>query len=152
MSGSPISRPMGAAMTAVAALAGIFAVTWFFWPEPTEAETIACFIEETGTWENPNARPGDVSRVQVESACEGSRLVHRVRVHTKCAPRDCSWGWTQGVEKSAGHFVATFSTFSAYRYFRMDVSGDRAKVSVTYDFHDDRKPDEVGSFNLRRDD
>ncbi|MDJ0931114.1 MAG: hypothetical protein QNJ43_10020 [Breoghania sp.] len=81
-------------------------------------------------------------------------MVHRVRVFTKCAPRDCTWGWgwTEGSKRGNGHFVATFSTFSAYRHVDMLVQGDRTRVSVTYDFHNDRKPNVLATYGLRRDD
>ena len=151
MSGISFSTRARALIAIGASLAGLL-TAWMVWPEPTEAETLACFIEETGTWTNRHARSGDITRVQVESQCKGNRLVHRVRVLTKCAPRDCTWGWAQGAKKPGGRFVATFATYSAYRYFQMDVTGDHALVSVTYDYHDERKDNEAASFRMVRDD
>lgn len=152
MPGTPSFKSARMIMAATVTLAGALFATWLAWPVPSEAETIACFSQETGDWVNPHAESRDVSRVEIESECKGSRLVHRVRVFTSCAPRDCTWGWTRGEERGPNHFVATFSTFSAYRYIDMSVDGDRARITVTYDYHDDRKPKTVSTYSLRRED
>ncbi|WP_321343490.1 hypothetical protein [Breoghania sp.] len=151
MKGTPITRSVRALMACVLAGIGMLTSGFILSPEPAQAETIACFIEATGTWVNPKARPGDVTTVEIQSHCEGGDLVHRVRVKTKCAPRDCTWGWTKGyVER--GRFVASFSTFSAHRLIEMQVAGDNALIYVSNDYHNARRQDENASFRLKRDD
>ncbi|WP_319772347.1 hypothetical protein [Breoghania sp.] len=151
MKGTPITRSVRALMACVMAGIGILAASQVLQRETARAETIACFIEATGNWVNPKARPGDVSRVEIQSHCKDSQLLHRVRVKTKCSPRDCTWGWTRGyVER--GRFVASFSTFSAHRIVEMQVAGDNAIIYVSNDYHNARRQDENASFRLRRED
>ncbi|WP_321500116.1 hypothetical protein [Breoghania sp.] len=151
MKGTPVTRSVHVLMACVMAGIGMLAVSQSLLPVAARAETIACFIEATGNWVNRKARPGDVSRVEIQSHCEDGQLLHRVRVKTKCSPRDCTWGWTRGrVEGS--RFVAYFSTFSAHRVVEMQVAGDNAIIYVSNDYHNARRQDENASFRLRRED
>lgn len=152
MTGSPITLPARRLMAIALSLAGTIVLAAALSTSSQAAETIACYSEETGTWTNPNADPGDVIRVEIESHCVGKKVAYRTRTFTKCAPRDCTWGWTPGAKQGSGAFVATFATYSAYRYLEMKVNGDRAMVYVTYDFHDDRKPNQASSYVLHRED
>ncbi|AXS39044.1 hypothetical protein [Breoghania sp. L-A4] len=110
----------------------------------------ACYAPETGVWRNRNARSGDVSRIEVETECQDNRLVHRTRTFTKCAPRDCTWGWTKGIRAGNGRFQAIYTTYSAHRFVELAVNDSRMDAYVENDFHDPRKKRERQSFTLRR--
>lgn len=131
-------------------LAGLMLVAALPAPASAASETFACYTEETGAWVNPRPRKGDVARIEVESKCDGDRLAHRARTFTKCAPRNCSWGWTPAEKIGSRPFMAVFATYSAYRFVEMKVNGNRMDIYVTYDFHDDRKSNAAYSFVLHR--
>ncbi len=110
----------------------------------------ACYAPETGLWRNRNAQTGDISRIEVETECLDNRLVHRMRTFTKCAPRDCSWGWTPGARAGNGRFQAIFTTYSANRFVELAVNDTRMDAYLENDFHDPRKKRERQSYTLRR--
>ena len=117
---------------------------------PATLDFQSCYSEETGLWRNKNAKPGDVSQIQVETHCEGNRLVHRTRTFTKCAPRDCSWGWTPGVRGNNGSFTAFYTTYSAHRLVDISVYDAHMEAAVKNDFHDSRKDDKIARYKLTR--
>ena len=119
---------------------------------PDVLEFNSCYSAETGIWQNRNAKPGDISQIQVETRCEGNRLVHRTRTLTKCAPRDCSWGWTPGIRGRNGRFSATYTTYSARRFVRIAVNDTRMDATVQNNFHDERKQRQSASYTLVRTD
>lgn len=109
-----------------------------------------CYSAETGSWENPKARPGDISRIEIETTCKNDLLVHRARTFTKCAPRDCTWGWTKGKRGPGGRFVAIYTTYSAHRFVELDISDDQAYAYLENDYHDSRKTRETATYTLSR--
>ena len=133
---------------AVVAIGGATLTVLYERADPPEYN--ACYAPETGMWRNRNARAGDISRIEVETECQADRRVHRVRTFTKCAPRDCTWGWTPGTRAGNGRFQAIFTTYSANRFVELAVNDSRMDAYLENDYHDPRKKRERQSYTLRR--
>lgn len=144
---SPTAGVIALAFTLVAVGGTTLAVLY---ERPDALEFRSCYSAETGVWRNRHAKAGDISQIEVETSCEGNRLVHRTRTFTKCAPRDCSWGWTPGIRGHNGRFTATYTTYSAHRYVDINVSDARMDAYVENDFHDRRKENKSGTYTLIR--
>lgn len=142
----PATVAIAIAFTVIAA-AG---TTFYVMNEQAPPAYRLCYAQETGVWRNDSARPGDISVIQVETRCENNRLVHRTRTFTKCAPRDCSWGWTPGVRGTNGRFSAYYTTYSAHRLVDLRVNDQLMEAHVHNDFHDARKGEETSRFTLIR--
>lgn len=109
-----------------------------------------CRIAETGHWVNPSARTQQISRIEIESHCEGGRLVARMRAFTECSPRDCKWGWTDVYRLSNGRLFSRFPGFFGSREIQVIAMGNRIEVLVTIDPHDPREPDSFHAAILSR--
>jgi hypothetical protein len=127
---------------ALAFCAGMF-------PERARAQD-PCRIAETGHWVNPSARTQQIRRIEIESHCEGGRVVARMRAFTKCSPRDCKWGWTEVYRTSNGRLFARFAGFFGSREIQVIPMGNRIEALVTIDPHDPKEPDSFHAAILSR--
>ena len=117
--------------------------------DPARAED-ACEVPEVGSWWNEHARNKQVRRVEVESVCENERPVIRMRVFTRCAPRDCKWGWQPAYRTRSGRLAARFPGFFGARSIEVIFMGKRIEVLVTINPHDPRQTDDFHSAILTR--
>lgn len=111
-----------------------------------------CVQPETGIWTNAKAVSKQITRLEVTTQCPGGAIYYRVRVFVKCAPRDCKWGWTDGIRLSNGRLIADFPGFFAAKRVEMSVAGDRMHINATDSFHDRTQPDQHQSLILKRTD
>ncbi|SDU47129.1 hypothetical protein [Stappia sp. ES.058] len=118
-------------------------------PERARAQD-PCRIPETGHWINPSARTQQIRRIEIESDCKSGQLVARMRAFTKCAPRDCKWGWTEVYRTSNGRLFARFAGFFGSREIQVIPMGNRIEALVTIDPHDPKEPDAFHAAILSR--
>ncbi|MEP3278400.1 MAG: hypothetical protein ABJN26_20185 [Stappiaceae bacterium] len=116
----------------------------------TAQQEHGCVKPETGVWTNAKASAKQITRIEVSTKCPGGTIYYRVRVFVKCAPRDCKWGWTDGLRYSNGRLIADFPGFFAAKRVEMSVAGDRMHINATNSFHDRTQPDQFHSAILKR--
>lgn len=119
-------------------------------PGDAVAEDPACRVPETGHWRNPEAATKQIHRIEVASHCERGVIVVKARAFTKCAPRDCKWGWTDAIRTDNGRLTADFPGFFGARRVEMISMGDRMEVLVTVDPHDPLADDRFHGALMRR--
>lgn len=122
---------------------GLFADT-------AEAQRIYCPIPEDGAWVNPEAKPKEISRVEVESKCRDEQVFVRVRAFTSCIPRDCKWGWTKAEMRSDGVIKVLLIGFYSSKQITLKAFGDLLDVRETTVTNDLSLPNETKVYNLQR--
>ncbi|SHL27679.1 hypothetical protein [Roseibium suaedae] len=119
--------------------------------KPAEAQTrVYCPLPEHGTWINPKAAPKELTRLEIVTKCVDNTVQVRVRAFTKCIPRDCKWGWTEGQAWPDGGIRVVLVGFFGSKQFDLRAVGDRMDAYVTNAFHDPVEQDTVKSYILRR--
>lgn len=99
-------------------------------PQDPKPQDAACTTEEAGEWRAHRPTMQQLSRLEIESDCFEEAAVIRVRAHMRCAPRDCKWGWSEGVR--IGHrIVADFNGFFGSRKISLSAMGDRMEAMVS---------------------
>lgn len=119
-------------------------------PSQVQAQRIYCPLPEDGTWINSEAKPKQISRVEVQSRCENEQVFVRARAFTSCIPRDCKWGWTQGELRSDGAIMVLLTGFFSSKQLTMKAFGDVLDVKVTDITNDASQPVEDEVYNLQR--
>lgn len=113
-------------------------------------DRIYCPIPEDGIWINPEAKPKEISRVEVESRCENEQVLVRARAFTSCIPRDCKWGWTKGELRSDGAVKVLLIGFLSSKQMTLKAFGDLLDVRVINIINDLSEPNVTKVYNLRR--
>ncbi|PLX37915.1 MAG: hypothetical protein C0606_06575 [Hyphomicrobiales bacterium] len=87
---------------------------------------------EAGTWVNPSAKVRELSSIELEYFCPEDPVygAWRMRMKTRCHPRDCSWGWTRAERRSVTTFLGSFQGFYTTSFVKLDVMGGRMSVEV----------------------
>ncbi len=112
-------------------------------------QAVACDTYEAGEWRNNRPAMRQLSRLEIEADCIENAAVIRVRAHMRCAPRDCKWGWSEGVR--IGHrIVADFNGFFGSRKVSVTAMGDRMEAMVSNFPHDPTANEEHYSVILVR--
>lgn len=118
----------------------------------TAEARIYCPLPEHGSWENKAAKPKQLSRLEIETRCENEQVFVRMRAFTKCIPRDCKWGWTEGEMRESGNGLrALLRGFYLSKYIEVIASEDRLTAYVTDIFHDPASKGETKTFSMSRD-
>lgn len=116
-------------------------------------EVHACPSHElAGEWKNVRTEPKILNRLEILAACEGAtqKTMVKIRALEKCHPRDCSWGWSELVDRETGDFVAVFKTFTATRRLELSSFGDRLRVTVITDYISSSRQDTTVSHLMVR--
>ncbi|WP_068085057.1 hypothetical protein [Polycladidibacter stylochi] len=116
-----------------------------------QAASSSCRPSEAGTWVNEQARPKQLSGLQIEAQCSGIDLSFRARAFTRCAPRDCKWGFTKGKRRQDGVLQFLFTGFFSSKTIVVRPMGQRLEVSVTTHFDDPSKPQILENYILEKD-
>lgn len=111
---------------------------------PAKAEDNTCITPETGSWRAKDPELKQLHRIEVEARCQGDAKAFRVRAFTLCYPRDCKWGWTEGV-RIGNSLVVDFMGFFGKRSIRLSAMGERMSAEVHADPYDPRASDEIYS-------
>ncbi|WP_068311403.1 hypothetical protein [Polycladidibacter hongkongensis] len=106
---------------------------------------------EAGTWINKAADAKEPARVEIEVDCSIKPVELKARVFTRCAPRDCKWGWTSAYRRPDGVLTAEFSGFFSRKELTMRPLGNRLEISVYTHFEDGKRPSAYRSYKLERD-
>ncbi len=109
-----------------------------------------CMIAEAGEWFNGAAKTNQLRRLEIESECQAGRIVIRIRAFTKCAPRDCKWGWTRARRNGLGQLEVTFSGFFGARSMLLSQMGDRMEAAIALEYHDPLQLDRFETVILTR--
>lgn len=109
-----------------------------------------CRIPEAGHWYNSEARTQQIRRIEIESHCSGGIIVTRMRAFTRCAPRDCKWGWTDAIRLTNGRLLARFPGFFGAREIEIISMGSRIEALVKIDSHDPKVADSFHAAILAR--
>ena len=117
---------------------------------PSLAQRIYCPIPEDGVWVNPDAKPKEISRVEVESRCEDDQVHVRVRAFTSCIPRDCKWGWTKAEMRSDGVIQVLLIGFLSSKQISLKAFGDLLDTRVINIVNDLSEPRTDQTYNLQR--
>lgn len=123
---------------------------FFLLVAPSQAERIYCPLPEDGVWVNPEAKPKEISRVEVRSKCENERVYIKVRAFTACIPRDCKWGWTDAELRSDGAIVVLLIGFLSSKKITLRAFGDVLDTHVVNVINDLSEPNTQQTFNLNR--
>ncbi|MBA5776962.1 hypothetical protein H2509_07435 [Stappia sp. F7233] len=105
------------------------------------AEDRACRVPEAGTWKAHKPAMKSLSRVEIEGECRGEDYFLRVRIFTRCAPRDCKWGWSEGV-RIGSRVVADFTGLFGTRKVTLTAMESRMEAMVSSYPHDPTSPEE----------
>lgn len=120
---------------------------------PTAASPHCVGANLAGEWRNPNARAGELSKIEVEHRClvvpdavrgEKGVDIWTVRPFHRCRPADCHWGREDGKANELGAVVAQFETFAASRILELSGSGSILTVRFQYFFRDGTREPETG--------
>lgn len=117
---------------------------------PSQAQRIYCPLPEDGTWVYPDAKPKEISRIEVESKCENEQVFVRVRAFTSCIPRDCKWGWTKAELRSDGAIDVLLIGFLSSKQITLKAFGDLLDAHVTHVVNDLSEPRTEKTYNLNR--
>lgn len=134
---------------AVAYLAA-FLMLFAFPAQSQEQTRVYCPLPEHGTWVNEKAAPKEITRLEIQTKCVDNTVQVRVRAFTKCIPRDCKWGWTDGVAWPGGGVRVVLVGFFGSKQFDLRAVGDRMDAYVTNALHDPTRQETVKSYILRR--
>ncbi|MBD8891797.1 serine/threonine protein kinase [Labrenzia suaedae] len=107
-------------------------------------------MPEHGTWINDKAAPKELTRLEIQTECVNNAVQVRVRAYTKCIPRDCKWGWTDGQAWPGGGIRVVLVGFFGSKQFDLRAVGDRMDAYVTNALHDPTQQETVKSYVLRR--
>ncbi|MTI04260.1 serine/threonine protein kinase [Roseibium denhamense] len=107
-------------------------------------------MPEDGVWENPDAAPKEISRIEIESRCENERVFTRVRAFTSCIPRDCKWGWTSAELRSDGAVQVILIGFLSSKQMTLKAFGDLLDTRVINITNDLSQPNVEKIYNLQR--
>jgi len=107
-------------------------------------------IPEDGVWVNPDAKPKEISRVEVESRCEDDQVHVRLRAFTSCIPRDCKWGWTKAELRSDGAIQVLLIGFLSSKQITVKAFGDLLDTRVINIVNDLSEPRTDQTYNLQR--
>lgn len=116
---------------------------------PAKAEDNSCITPESGSWRAKDPELKHLHRIEVESRCHGEAIAYRIRAFTLCYPRDCKWGWTEGV-RIGNSLVVDFMGFFGKRSIRLSAMGERMSAEVHSDPYDPEAADEVYSIILHK--
>lgn len=118
---------------------------------PSQAQNrVYCPLPEDGAWVNPEAKPKELIRLEVESKCANNTVTIRARAFTKCVPRDCKWGWTKAEYRDGGGVRVLLSGFFGSKLIDMRRFGDRLDVFLTDIAHDRAIQDKVSGYVMQR--
>ncbi|WP_209010878.1 hypothetical protein [Labrenzia sp. PHM005] len=115
-----------------------------------QSDRIYCPIPEDGIWVNPDAKPKEITRVEVESRCEDEQVFVRARAFTSCIPRDCKWGWTKAEMRSDGVVKVLLIGFLRSKQITLKAFGDLLDVRVINIINDLSEPNVTKVYNLQR--
>lgn len=110
---------------------------------------IYCPLPEDGVWVNPNAKPKEITRIEIESSCHDGRVDSRIRAFTSCIPRDCKWGWTRAEARDGGGLQVALLGFLSGKVIRVRRFGDILDAQVVDIPYDRSLPREEQTYNLR---
>ncbi|WP_417679294.1 serine/threonine protein kinase [Roseibium sp.] len=116
---------------------------------PSEAQ-IYCPLPEDGIWVNPNAKPKEITRIEIESSCHDGRVDSRIRAFTSCIPRDCKWGWTAAELRDGGGLQVALLGFLGGKVIRVRRFGDILDTHVLDVPYDRSLPRDEQVYNLQR--
>ncbi|CTQ54561.1 hypothetical protein LP7551_03095 [Roseibium album] len=114
------------------------------------AQRIYCPLPEDGTWVNAEAKPKEISRIEVESKCENNQVRIRLRAFTSCIPRDCKWGWTDASMRSDGVIQVLLVGFLSSKQIKVKAFGDLLDAHVINVSNDASSPRTDKTYNLQR--
>lgn len=112
-----------------------FLLTLLALQPPAEAKD-KCRVAEAGRWINPGAAFQQIRVIEIESHCRGKQIVMRMRAFTRCAPRDCKWGWVDATRTRDGRVDAVFPGLFGAREIQVIAMEERVEALVTYRPHD----------------
>ncbi|WP_299476382.1 serine/threonine protein kinase [uncultured Roseibium sp.] len=115
-----------------------------------QAQRIYCPLPEDGIWVNPDAKPKEISRIEVESKCENEQVLVRVRAFTSCIPRDCKWGWTKAELRSDGAIQVVLIGFLSSKKITLRAFGSLLDTHVVNVVNDLSEPQTKKTYNLNR--
>ncbi len=115
----------------------------------TEAR-VYCPLPEDGIWVNPKAKAKELSRLEIETKCIDDQVLARMRAFTKCAPRDCKWGWTKAELREGGGLSVLLVGFLSSKYIQVRRFGDYLDTLVIDAAHDEAIPRKKSTYNLIR--
>ncbi|MBG6175084.1 hypothetical protein IWQ55_002909 [Labrenzia sp. EL_208] len=117
---------------------------------PSQAQRVYCPLPEHGTWVYSDAKPKEISRIEVESKCENEQVFVRVRAFTSCIPRDCKWGWTKADLRSDGAIDVLLIGFLSSKQITLKAFGDMLDAHVVNVVNDLSEPRTEKTYNLNR--
>ena len=117
---------------------------------PAQAQRIYCPLPEDGIWVNADAKPKEISRIEVESKCENEQVQVRVRAFTSCIPRDCKWGWTKAELRSDGAIQVVLIGFLSSKKITLRAFGSLLDAHVVNVVNDLSEPQTKKTYNLNR--
>ncbi|TYC79974.1 serine/threonine protein kinase [Stappia sp. BW2] len=117
---------------------------------PSVAQRVYCPLPEDGVWVYPDAKPKEISRIEVDSRCENEAVHVRVRAFTSCIPRDCKWGWTKAEMRSDGAIQVLLIGFLSSKQLTLRAFGDLLDVHVINVVNDLSEPRTENTYNLQR--
>lgn len=120
-----------------------------FFGEPAEAR-IYCPLPEDGIWINPDAKPKQLARLEIETKCANDQVDARIRAFTKCIPRDCKWGWTKAELRDGGGLRVLLIGFLSSKIIDVRGFGDSLNAYVTNVTNDGSLPDTTEAYTLKR--
>lgn len=111
---------------------------------------IYCPLPEDGVWVNPNAKPKEITRIEIESSCHDGRVDSRMRAFTSCIPRDCKWGWTAAEPRDGGGLQVALLGFLSSKLIQVRRFGDILDTHVLSIPYDRSLPRDNRTYNLKR--
>jgi hypothetical protein len=117
---------------------------------PSLAQRVYCPLPEDGIWLNPDAKPKEIARIEIDSRCENDAVHVRVRAFTSCIPRDCKWGWTKAEMRSDGAIRVLLIGFLSSKQLTIKAFGELLDVHVINVVNDLSEPRTENTYNLRR--
>ncbi len=85
---------------------------------------------EIGEWRRASDTLKELVGVSIEAECVDGAAVYKARAFTKCAPRDCKWGWVEGQRTLTNKLVFYFPGFFKSQKLTVSSMHDRVHVSV----------------------
>ncbi len=102
-----------------------------------------------GSWNNIRQEEKTLSKFEIKENCNRNtgEKSFSIRAFESCRPKNCSWGWTEGILQN-GKFYAIFKTFSAERRVEIIKQGFRLRSRVTIDYISENRKDTVRDYIL----